>query len=218
VTPIVSDVPRRCCLVALGAIAVCGVSVTAVGLARGAATARGVACGPRAARTLAHDAVARVYASGGNAYGCVVGRVGNVQLGAVALSPGRAHIVVVRVAGRIAGYGLLTSGVDTGVATVNVRRLTTGKLLVQRPATTRVGVEAFQSVDSLVLKSDGAIAWIATARAIGAPKFIRQVELLDGRAFRRLDSGPDVAASSLTLHGSRLSWKHGASTRTATLR
>ena len=90
-------------------------------------------------------------------------------------------------AGRIAGYGLLTSGVDTGVATVNVRRLTTGKLLRDRPGTTTVGVEAFQSVDSLVLKSDGAVAWIATAQSIGSPSFIRQVELLDRRGFRRLE-------------------------------
>jgi hypothetical protein len=214
----VLDVLRRGCVVAIGAIAGFGLPLTAVGLAGGAATATGVACGPRAARTLAHDAVARVYASGGNAYGCVVGRGGKIRLGAVALSPGRAHVVAVHVAGRIAGYALLTFGVDTGVATVNVRRLTTGKIIVQRPATTRVGVEAFQSVDSLVLKSDGAVAWIATASSIGAPKFIRQVESFDGRAFRRLDSGPDVVASSLKLRGSRLSWRHGAFTRTATLR
>lgn len=212
------SVLRRGCLRAIGAIAGCGLSLTAVGLAGGDATAAGVACGPRAARTLAHDAVARVFASDGSAYGCVVGRVGRIRLGAVGLSPGRARIEAVHVAGRIAGYGLLTSGVDTGVATVNVRRLTTGKLLRDRPATTTAGVEAFQSVDSLVLKSDGAVAWIATAQSIGSPKFIRQVELLDRRGFRRLDSGPDVAASSLTLHGSRLSWMHGASTRTATFR
>jgi hypothetical protein len=218
VTSIVSDVLRRSWLVAIGAIAECGLSLSAVGLAGGDATATGVACGPSAARTLAHDAVARVYASGGNAYGCVVGRAGKIRLGAVGLSPGRAHIEAVRVAGRIAAYGLLRSGVDTGVAIVNVRRLTTGKLLAQRPATTRVGVEGFRSVDSLVLKSDGAVAWIATARSIGPPKFIRQVQLLDGGGFRRLDSGPEVVASSLTLHRSRLSWKHGAATRTATLR
>ena len=162
--------------------------------------------------------MARVYASGGIAYGCVVGQVGRLRLGAVGFSPGRAHIDAVRVAGRIAAYGLLTSGVDTGLATVNVRRLTTGEQVVQRPATTSVGVEGFQSVESLVLKSDGAVAWIATARSIGPPKFIRQVERLDERGFRRLDSGPDVAASSLTLHGFRLAWKHGASTRTTTLR
>jgi hypothetical protein len=159
-----------------------------------------------------------VYASGGNAYGCVVGREGRLRLGAVGFSPGRAHIEAVRLAGPIAAYGLLTSGVDTGLATVNVRRLTTGKQLAHRPATTAIGVEGFQSVDSLVLKSDGAVAWIATATSIGAPKFVRQVQRLDGRGFRRLDSGPDVAASSLTLHRSRLSWKDGPSIRTATLR
>jgi hypothetical protein len=212
----VLEMPRRIGLFSIGAIAVCGLSVTMVAPA-GASAASGVVCGPHAARTLARDAVARVYQSGGTAYGCVAGRAGRLRLGAVGFSPARAHIETVRVTGRLVAYGLLTTGVDTGFETVNVRRLTTGKLLAQRPATTTVGVEGFQTVDSLVLKSNGAFAWIATARAIGAPKFIRQVQRLDRRGFRRLDSGPAVAASSLGLHGSRLTWKHGTSTRTATL-
>jgi hypothetical protein len=178
----------------------------------------GAVCGPRSARTLAVDAVARVYVSGGNAYGCVAGGTRSYRLGTIGYSTSAAHIEAVRVAGRIAAYGLQTSGVDTGYTTVNVRRLTTGALLAQRPATTRVGVEGFQSTDSLVVKADGAVAWIATAHAIGPPHFIRQLQKLDARGFRLLDFGPNVAAASLRLHGSRLSWKHGTAVRTAVLR
>ncbi|MDQ2897423.1 MAG: hypothetical protein M3Y09_17575, partial [Actinomycetota bacterium] len=175
-------------------------------------------CGPDSARTLAGAPVARVYASEGNAYGCVTGATRSYRLGSTGSSITAARIETVRVAGRIAAYGLRTSGVDTGYATVNVRRLTTGRLLAQRPATTKVGVEGFQSVDSLVLKVDGAVAWIATARAIGMPTFIRQLQRLDTSGFHVLDVGPNVAAGSLTLHGSTLSWKHGHALRTATLR
>jgi hypothetical protein len=176
------------------------------------------ACGPDSARTIAGDAVARVYASGGSAYGGVTGGTRSYRLGRTDHSIGAARIEAVRVSGRIAAYGLRTSGVDTGYATVNVRRLTTGTLLTQRPATTRVGVEGFQSIDSLVLKADGAVAWIATAHSIGLPTFIRQLQRLDDRGFRVLDFGPNVAAVSLALHGSTLSWKHRTAVRTATLR
>jgi hypothetical protein len=175
-------------------------------------------CGPQSARTLAGDVVARVYASGGNAYGCVAGATRSYRLGTTGYSMRAPRLEAVRVAGRIAAYGLQTSGVDTGYANVNVRRLATGTLLAQRPATTRVGVEGFQSIDSLVLKADGAVAWIATAHSIGMPTFIRQLQRLDERGFRLLDFGPNVAAASLTLHGSGLSWKHRTVRRTATLR
>jgi hypothetical protein len=192
-------------------------SVPAGGSAAAPHNSAGAVCGPPAARTLAGNAVARVYASGGKAYGCARG-TRSYELGMTGYSIGAPHIEAVRVAGRIAAYGLRTSGVDTGYATMNVIRLTTGKLLAQRPATTRAGVEGFQSIDSLVIKSDGAVAWIATARSIGMPTFIRQLQRLDERGFRLLDFGPNVAAASLALHGSTLSWKHGTAVRTATLR
>lgn len=193
-------------------------SVPASGSAAAPHNSPSAVCGPPAARTLAGDAVARVYASGGKAYACVARGTRSYELGMTGYSIGAPHIEAVRVAGRIAAYGLRTSGVDTGYATMNVIRLTTGTLLAQRPATTRVGVEGFQSIDSLVLKSDGAVAWIATARSIGMPTFIRQLQRLDERGFRLLDFGPNVAAASLTLHGSILSWKRGPAVRSATLR
>ena len=62
------------------------------------------------------------------------------------------------------------------------------------------------------------VAWIATANSIGKPTFVRQLQRLDTRGFAVLDSGRDVNAASLRLHGSRLSWKHATAARTATLR
>ncbi len=174
-------------------------------------------CGPSSARTIAGDAVARVYAFKGHADGCVAGARRSYRLGATGISLRVARVEAVRVVGRIAAYGLRVSGVDTGYAIVNVRRLTTGAFLAQRPATTRVGVEAFQSIDSLVLKRDGAVAWIATARSIGKPTFIRQLQRSDARGVRVLDSGAKLAARSLALHGSTLSWRHGTAVRTARL-
>jgi hypothetical protein len=211
-------VVRRLGLLAI--VALCagyGLAAASTGAAR-TGTAPGVVCGPRSAHTLAGDSVARVYSSAGKAYGCVAGGARSYRLGRTGNCIGGEQIQTVRVAGRIAAYGLDTCGVDTGNATVNVRRLTTGVSLKQLPATTKIGVEGFQSIDSLVVKPDGAVAWIATATSIGKPTFIRQLQRSDTRGFSVLDSGRAVAAASLTLHGSKLSWKHATAARTATLR
>lgn len=201
-------------------VIVTGLVAVVIGGGRAIAHLAAPACGPASARTVARDHLARVYADGGSAYGCVAGgsrtyRLGTTGLG---LSPGGAHIEAVRVAGRLAAYGLRTMGVDTGYVTVNVRVLSTGALLSRRSATTQTGVEGFQSINSLVLKPDGAVAWIATAHSIGKPKYVRQLLALNRQGLRVLDSGPSLGATSLALHGSTISWKHGATTRTATLR
>jgi hypothetical protein len=213
--------PMRHRLWLLGAAALlagCVSSVATSGSAGRPGNSVGAVCGPQSARTLARDAVARVYTSAGNVYGCAARTKRSYRLGTTGASIAAARVEAIRVAGRTAAYGVRTSGVDTGHTTVNVRRLTTGALLAQRSATTTIGVEGSQSIDSLVLKADGAVAWIATAHSIGPPTFVREVQKLDGRGFAVLDSGPDVAAASLTLRGSALSWKHRTTLRTATLR
>lgn len=198
------------------AAAVTGPPARAQGAARTQAT--GPPCGPRAARTLAADAVARVYAAGGDAYGCAVWGARAFALGATGFSVRSGRVEPIRVSGTVAAYGLVRSGVDTAGATVVVRRLTTGRVLSQSAATTTVGVEGFQSVDSLVIKPDGAVAWIATANSIGPPKFVRQLRRVDRRGTVTLDSGPAVGAISLRLRGVVLSWRHAGSLRTSTLR
>jgi hypothetical protein len=123
----------------------------------------------------------------------------------------------VRVAGRVAGYSITRCGVDTGSTTVQVTRLSDGRTLSSHDATTRQGVEGHSSVDSLVLRADGAVAWIATARSIGSPKFVREVARADRGGFTVLDSGPGVAPRSLRLHRSTLTWRDGSGRRRATL-
>lgn len=176
------------------------------------------ACGPASARTIAADTPARVYATAGEAYGCVRGETRAYLLGTTGDISGVAHIETVRVAGHLVAYGLRTNGVDTGHVTINLRDLGPGTLIAQRPATTRIGIEGFQSIESLVLKADGSLAWISTARSIGKPTFVRQLLRLDRQGFRVLDSGPDLDATSLALDGSIITWDHGANARSATLR
>jgi hypothetical protein len=210
---------RRLCLVAMVTpLAGYGLWAPSTGAATRAGTAPGAVCGPGPAHTLARDAVARVYSSAGNACGCVAGGARSYKLGTTGFCIGAERLQTVRVAGRLAAYSLQTCGIDTGNSTINVRNLRTGAVLVQRPATTKVGVEGFQSIDSLVVKADGAVAWIATANSIGKPTFVRQLQRLDTRGFAVLDSGRDVNAASLRLDRSRLSWKHATAVRTATLR
>ena len=115
--------------------------------------------------------------------------------------------------------GLTRCGVDSGSTAVVVRRLTDGKVLRSAVATSPPGVESHQSVGSLVLKRDGAVAWIGTGKSIigaGTPKV--EVYEADRRGpVRLLDSGVAVRPGSLTLHGSKLSWKHGTALRHAML-
>jgi hypothetical protein len=122
------------------------------------------------------------------------------------------------VAGDLAAFGREECGVDTGSAEVVVKRLTDGKRLLIAAATTSPGVESFQSVASVVLKRDGAVAWIGTGSSIVRHAHKVEVYKADSHgSVRLLDSGLSVAPSSLRLHGSTLSWKHGGSTRTASL-
>lgn len=122
------------------------------------------------------------------------------------------------VAGEFAAYGVEECGVDTGSTQVVVRRLSDGKRLRDAAATTPPGVESYQSVSSLVLKADGAVAWIGDGRSIVRRGHKIEVYKADsGGSVRLLDSGLAIAPGSLRLHGSKLTWTHGAAVRTATL-
>jgi hypothetical protein len=177
-------------------------------------------CGPRAAPTIAASRQARVYAADGGVFGCsfVGGRSFRLGNTAEALHQSRVQLVVV--AGADAAYALSSFGVDTVSATVVLRRLTDGRRQEQFAATSSGLVEGFQSVTSLALKSDGAVAWIGVANSIVAHREITEVHAdasASGSANRILDSGPGIAPQSLRLHASTLTWRHGQATRRATL-
>jgi hypothetical protein len=159
-----------------------------------------------------------VYSLHGSVYGCAVGHATKYLLGASGRSPRATGVGPVVVAGDVAAYGLTRSGVDTVSAQMVVRRLTDGAQLASAAATARTPVEAAQSVDSLVVKSDGAVAWVGDAHSVFAPRGTDiEVHKIDRHGATLLDSGPTVSLTSLRLRGSNLSWKHGGAIRRATL-
>jgi hypothetical protein len=73
---------------------------------------------------------------------------------------------------------------------------------------------------SLVLKSDGAVAWTARNYLEGcpmAPPATVEVRVHDSHGLRVLESAAGIVPTSLHISGSTLSWLNGASTRTATI-
>ena len=178
-------------------------------------------CGPASAHTIAADAVARVYDENQTVYGCAlpVGRHVKLKGGPVVQGP-RISVGPVALAGTIAAFGLSEQGVDTRSATVTVTQLRGGHQLSDFSAVTAfLGVEAHVFVDSIVVKSDGAVAWVASGDSVGVAE-VTQVFRGHRTHKKLLDHGPDsvIAARSLHLHGSRLTWQHGGQVRHAALR
>lgn len=213
---------RGICAALAVAIAGCGSSQTQSSAAESTQTrARPPAadpCGSPSARTLAADAVARVYAEGETVYGCAHGGRA-YRLGASSRSIREGRVGPVALAGVVAAYGLSRYGVDTVAAAVVVRRLSDGKQLRTASATSRaVGPESSEAVTSVVVKRNGSVAWIGAAGSIIAHRSTEtEVNAADRRGERLLDSGAGINARSLRLRGSTLTWVDGGRTRSATL-
>jgi hypothetical protein len=166
-------------------------------------------CGPAKAHTLASSPQARVYALHKAVYGCA-GKT-RYRLGSLPGPLREDSVSRVVVAGRLAAYASETSGYDFTWATVVVRNLADGTQLFDSPALSnpRTTGEGTQSVDSLVVRPDGNVAWIAKWE--DGP--IVEVHRRKGM----LDHGRTIRPGSLELHGSLLSWKHGSRIRHARL-
>jgi hypothetical protein len=148
-------------------------------------------------------------------YGCA-GR--SYLLGTYRPRLGQARITRVALAGTVTAYAVTRSGVDTSMAQVIIRRLDNGRTLHSLGAVAQpIGPESFQRVGSLVVKADGAAAWIASASSIVRHGMEVEVDRVDRRGERTLDGGPDIKPASLRLHASRLSWRHASAARMATL-
>jgi hypothetical protein len=79
------------------------------------------------------------------------------------------------------------------------------------------------TITDIVLKRNGSVAWISCqTRDPNAEFCFRngpfQVWRLDRRHAKKLDSSAKVRRRSLRREGSRISWQHGAATRSASLR
>jgi hypothetical protein len=72
-------------------------------------------------------------------------------------------------------------------------------------------------VTSLVLKSDGAVAWIARNKPIGEPATSYEVHAVDKTGARLLAAGDEIAPGSLVLAGGTLYWTQGGRPMSATL-
>lgn len=176
-------------------------------------------CGPQAAKTLAADSRARIYAIGDSVYGCANGGRRAYLLGHRSRSLSRqSRIGAMALAGVVAAYGLTQSGVDTASTTVVVRRLDTGRTLHDVNAITGLlGPEFFEEVDALVVKADGAVAWIGRGSSILQKEATAQVNRIDRRGEATLERVTTGLIGALRLRGSRLSWRHGNAVRTSTL-
>jgi len=138
-----------------------------------------------------------------------------MRLGSSTVCIATSRIDKAALAGAVAAYGVETCGVDTGAASVVVRRLSDGKRLKSYAAAT-AGLlpESYQSVSSIVVRGDAGVAWISVVHSIGGGG----THIAVYRNGSLLDSSPGIAPGSLRLHGSTLSWRRGAAMRTATLR
>jgi hypothetical protein len=199
-------------------------AVTALALAGSAAacsaSSRAVAsCATPGAHRIASSAGAEVYSTHGAVWGCSAATHLRTKLGNTTSCIRSDLIGPVRLVGELTAYADRSCGVDTGFASVIVRRLSDGKRLSSDGADTgRVLPESYESVDSLVLKRDGSVAWIAVARSIvGTAGADIEVHRHDKHGKRLLDSGAGIDAGSLRLRRSKLTWNHGGATRSAAL-
>jgi hypothetical protein len=183
------------------------------------AAASGVVCGPAGAHTLAADSMARVYSRQGKVYGCARSGSKSYSLGTVDKSFNEGRVAPLALAGVDVAYGLTFYGVDTINASVMVRRLTDGHLVRQHSAINEaVGAEYFETVDAVVVKRDGSVAWIAHATWVGSQgKSVTEVDKSDQTNKSLLDHSASIVTDSLHLQGSRLTWMDGSSSRSATL-
>jgi hypothetical protein len=203
-----------CGLIVLGvALAACESSSGMTG-----GTAASASCAPPRAQTVTTNAKASVYTTGGHVYGCATSTRRRYLLGASGRTIRGGRVGPVALAGVDVAYGVSRSGVDTGSAQVVVRRLTDGKVVHTAPATATVTEpESFQSISALVVKPDGAVAWIGESHSIVGHGGLVEVDRFDRRGEAKLDGGVGIADTSLRLHRSQLSWRHSGRERSGTL-
>jgi hypothetical protein len=166
--------------------------------------------------TIAHSKHARIFEDGRNQndYACLYSN-GHPRL----LSPSEHYgYPIVRFAGPYVAFVPTTRSAREG--SVWVMDLRSGHkhsyVEVQPAEENAICGEAV----SLVLKSDGAIAWTARNYLEGcphAPPATVEVRVHDRHGLRILESAPGIVPTSLHISGSTVSWVNSGTTRTATL-
>jgi hypothetical protein len=165
--------------------------------------------------TIAHSSKASVFEDehDGNDYACLYSD-GHPRLLSTSEHFAYEHV---RFAGSYVAYVQNIEGSDDAVGVTNLRTGHTARFTeVERPIGRFIGGVA----DALVLKSDGAVAWIATnavAEEMSPPGPDVEVRVHDRRGLRTVESGA-IAPTSLRLSGSTLRWLNAGQSRSTTLR
>jgi hypothetical protein len=131
-------------------------------------------------------------------------------------------------AGSVVAYQQVSVGKTVAIFRVIVRDLRNGRVLHRLPTGTLIGPESKEPeslvgvghVVALVVKSDGAVAWIVEngQTQCGGPKiYCYEVHAVDASGERLLASGPEIEPSSLALAGSTLYWTQGGKPSSAVL-
>jgi len=140
-------------------------------------------------------------------------------------------IRLVTLAGPLVAYESGSSSTHYGTSwLVVVRDLRTGKVLHGLPTGTPVHPKPPRTEDgitkqdvgigpatSIVVKSDGAVAWVAQDAVEGPLPYSYQVHAVDKTGSRVLASGPEIDPTSLALAGSTLYWSEAGRPMSATL-
>jgi len=173
-------------------------------------------CVPAGAQIVALRGRAAVFALAGR-YGCYAsGRP--VRLAAPPGPPAgpglREGLSRITLNGHDVAFARTSSGVDTNSVTVEVFDLKARRRLDRKLAITQVvGPESVSSVTALRLRSDGAVAWIASVTSLGTRNFSREVHGARGGHDHLLDHSKTIAVHSLGLHGRYVLWQDGGSRR-----
>jgi hypothetical protein len=156
--------------------------------------------------------------------GCAYGRRRSYLLGEAeerlgsSGGSGSSGVYLETLAGPVVAYAEAYGSERTSIYEMVVRNLATGRVLHKvitetlRPEAISVSV-AVGPLVALVVKSDGAVAWIVET---GFPKEYR-VYAIDESGTRSLASGADIDPTSLALAGSTLYWTQGGKPASATL-
>jgi hypothetical protein len=181
-------------------------------------------CVPASATVVAVRGSAAVYAENGGRYGCYAGRA---PVTLVAPAPGADKLRRIKLNGRFAAFERTASRRQVDVFDLRARRR-----LEHHNAIRKVGAPEFvESVDTLRLRGDGAVAWIASGHSLGVastgvrggppvpphPPFTREAHGAwrgHDHVFSRSDN---IVVRSLGLQGRLVLWRDGTVQKQARL-
>jgi hypothetical protein len=196
--------------------------------AAGATRSTRSSCAPAGSRVLAADAQVMIYSKieviaphheeGTAIHGCAYGHR-SYLVGTLPNCPGAGpcggpeHEVL---AGPLVAYEEGGGGKVVNIYQVVVRNLRTGRVIRELPTGTpspRPGWVGIGPTTGIVVKSDGAVAWIVET---GFPTTY-QVHAVDSNGSRVLASGSDIDPSSLALADETIYWTAGSTAMSAPL-